>query len=641
MSSPEKSESGSKPAALTQGNMSSPSPRLAQRTLKLNPVSAPGFKPVPPPPTLGHREAPPLTNLPCPTSTHRRGRQTHVQTDSSRISDAQIASMTRRGREKPAKLVLLPDSDSSVGSSAATLTPRLPSPSAHQNPQGDTSLNKGSSSKTQLPQSPNTLADKHSPSLYPATVFQCDDEGRVPVYESRSSSRGARIEVPPSRDSRSPSPMSRRSRMIVNTLSVSKVTSVPVSTGISISSPDERQGSKPRSVTVSSTTARENPLETSLLFQQTQPKSSAISRHRNISDTTDADSSPSNRRSQSKGATALSPDANTSSNKKSPNKIDINYSPASPLSPRKRQTFTTDTASMKDAFQDNYRFFLRGGSNENNEGDDNNNAVSERARRIFSPAPVRDIFSPMPSVSGTESSYRDVFDCCADLNLPSRVISETKRGSAPGIVFPAIKVENVDDKTDKANLESGGSYMISSTIGISRRSRSITSSSGSSTSTSPSPTTPPPVEFSRFTPIRAKSTNTLLSPETSKLIDVCLSPALSPMPPPGSSPSLRPHPEDARLNWRKSGSSSTSCLLSVPSSVIKRQTSEGRLVVGVPDALAVPGENGAAKKGMRSRGWSRSESNLFVRTGRPVGGAGQGGLTADEDLGEGAHTNSS
>ena len=641
MSTPGKSGSSSK-AATSQNTKSPSSPRLPERTVKLNPVSAPGLKPVSPPPSLTHLEESPVTKPPCSSSSLWRERQSHTQPEASRCSDTNIITVTRRGREKPAKLVLVHESDTHTGSSGLTSAHHLPSPTAHQNPHGDTSVlaavgrRKAGPTSDHQPQSLEFPEDKQYPIVCGANALEHGDEDRVSVYGGCSSSRGARILVPVSRDSRSPSPMSRRSKMTGSTLSPSRVSSVPPSTDIC--GPEERHVSRSRVTSISSTTAPQNPLTTSPLSDQTQLKNVAILKQRENSDAIDSDINPTNRRSRSKGAATASTSlssAGGNSNKKNSNKIDINFSPASPLSPRKREASTSDTASANDAFQENYRFFLRGGSSGDHDGDDNNNNVAtERTRRIFSPAPVRDIFSPMPSVTGAESCYKDILDSCTEINLPSGVVNETKRGSTSGIVFPAIKVENVDDKTDR-RTENRETSTLSDSIGTGRRSRSITYSSGSSSSTSPSPTSPPPTEFSRFKPTRAKSTNTLLSAEASRLIDGCLSPTLSPTPPSRSSPSPRHHPEDARLSWCRSGSSSTSCLLSVPPPVIRRQTSEGRLVVGVPDALTVPGEGGAGRKGMKSRGWSRSESNLFVRTGRPVGGAGEGGLRTEDDFEEG------
>ncbi|GFR70252.1 hypothetical protein ElyMa_000323900 [Elysia marginata] len=639
MSSPEKSGPGA-----------TASPRLTQRTIKLNPVSAPGFKPVAPPPA--HREDPPLTKQ-ASSSLLLQRRETKLlaqQSATPRPSNAAAAAFVagKKSQEKPAKLSFLPDSDKHTASSSSSSIPFLPSPSSPLSPRGDSSVFRSrrmkTGSQTRIQPAQSELAcDKQYEIQEGANVFEYGEGDLSSGQRARSSSRGDRIQVPSSRDSRSPSPMSRRKQMAGSTLS--PVTSSPASAALCdgyVSSQEERRFPASRSPTVS-------PINPSAAYQSSSEapqKSFASLGHKITMDIKTSDGSSAYQCIRSKGATtpATSLTAGGNSNKKVSNKIDINYCPASPLSPRKRQGGTGDNPNINEAFQENYRFFMRGGSNTDDSDSNNNNdnANNERLKRMFSPAPVRDIFSPMPSSTRDVHYSSDFLDNYTEINLPSVSVKQGKRNSASGIVFPAIRVENVDDKTDRKSdigqIESLNDSIVEGIRGIGggRGSRSITPSSGSSTSTSPSPTSPPPTEFSRFRPTRAKSTNTLLSAEASKVIDSWLSPTLTPTPPTtSSSSSARQHPDDARLGWRKSGSSSTSCLLSVPPPLIKRQTSEGRLVVGVPDALVVPGgDAGAGKKGMKSRGWSRSESNLFVRTGRPVGGAGEGGLRTEEDFEE-------
>ena len=640
----------SQPTVPTSSSISPPSPRLAQRTMKLNPVSAPGFKPAPPPSSLPHREEPPLAKQASTSSLLRREQQFQTPAETVRPINPKTGSGASRGREKPGKLTL-------QGECSPVSASVFPSPTSPLSPPAGPNTFAARRRKTEATHRQlshgldlSQASDKQYPITREDNAFEFRGEESGIEYGSRSSSKGARIQVPSTRDSRSPSPMSRRRKMTGNTLSPVRATSISpgmasssTSSGSFTSCQEERRNTNVRSPSTSPSAASSGSLTAPLIPAQPQQKNFAP-----LTQATEAkavDRSATYRSSRSKAAsttaTAITVGGATNS-KKTSNKIDINYCPASPLSPRKRQTVGGKNANVDEPFQDNYRFFLGGGTSEETGGIDDKKNNNERARRIFSPAPVRDIFSPMPSASTTESSYTDLLDSCAEISISPAGTKESKRGSASGLVFPAILVENVDDKQDRkdelsernpGNENFGDNNRV---IGPGRRSRSITSSSGSSSSTSPSPTSPPPtIEFSRHKPTRAKSTNTLLSPEASKVIDSWLGPTLSPTPPPGgSSPSTtRPHPDDARLNWRKCGSSSTSCLLSVPSPLIKRKTSEGRMIVGVTDALTVPGEGGAGgRKGMKSRGWSRSESNLFVRTGRPVGGPPDDDIMTEEDL---------
>ncbi|GFO00273.1 hypothetical protein PoB_002677800 [Plakobranchus ocellatus] len=570
--------------------------RPKQRHIKLNPVSAPGLKPVTPPPALSHLEyTPPAKREQPKTHVDKQENSFQALGNTSKSHHKQSSIQNRRKGEKAGELTLLSHADSRVSPSPPSIfpSPVPPSPTSPLSPPTETTQFAGRRRKTKQ----SSRFDLFSPEK------QRDDEVENLYTDSGSFGGVSRpirehhIQLPHSRDSRSPSPMSRRVQMTGNTLGSINSATTDSTDAIFGSGSERRRRSASRGSSLSLSS------------------------------------------SQRKGATTATTNLTTSGNvcKKSTDKIDISYSPVCPLSPRKRQGPANDNTSNREPFQENYSFFLKGGPTEEKEDDDNNN--NERVSRIFSPAPVRDIFSPMPSTSSCDTSCQDLLDSCVELKVSRGGLKEGKRGSNSGVVFPAIRVENVDDKTNRSGepdfCSIGGENVADNSGAVisGRRSKSVTSSSTSSPSTSPSPTSTSPTEFLRYKPTRTKSTNTLLSAEASSVIDSWLSPTLSPTPPP-SSTQTRHHPENARLNWRKCGSSSTSCLLSVPTPLVKRQTAEGRVIVGVPDALAVPGDGGAGRKGMMSRGWSRSESNLFVRTGRPVGGAGEGGMRTDEDFEE-------